>query len=563
VSGLHLAGGVRLGLLLWRTQLAMFVNQTLKSRKPGRLTAVAFGVLILVLLWAWEAFVTALALRASHRFSFQLDPAHLFSLAFFTYTGILVFSSLVFSLNALLLNPDLDLLLSSPRPVEAVLAGRMVVQFLRLLLLSLLFTLPGLVVWSVGTGNPMILIGFSALFLLYPVFPVVIISLATLFLVRFIPVGRGKEIVTVLSLALALGINLLNFLFNPALRDPGLRARRPGAPSLPDVPLATSPWLPPGWAGRFAGAIVTGHWVSAAEWGVLLLAFSVSLFALGARLSGRLYLAGWIAAVPPRRRRTVAPAVTRLNRAIPLLHPVVSAIVLKDWRIRTRDLAQLARFAMPVIFLFVLFGFRSSRLLASVQSLGAGPVAAMLALLPSWILLLSLSSALGLTAVSLEGQSIWIYAASPNSILRMLQAKCWSTALPTVAAVTIAAALTEAIVHPGWLWAVTATGLAVVQATAVTSLMVGIGAIFARFDWTDVRRMLHPVAGLLGMAAFVVVVGASALLMAVAIALAGATRLPLATTWLAALLLSGGGAIAAGALGLLISAVRLERLEVG
>jgi len=116
VSGLHLAGGVRLGLLLWRTQLAMFVNQTLKSRKPGRLTAVAFGVLILVLLWAWEAFVTALALRASHRFSFQLDPAHLFSLAFFTYTGILVFSSLVFSLNALLLNPDLDLLLSSPRP---------------------------------------------------------------------------------------------------------------------------------------------------------------------------------------------------------------------------------------------------------------------------------------------------------------------------------------------------------------------------------------------------------------------------------------------------------------
>lgn len=541
----------------------MFVNQTLRSRKPGRLVAVAFGILILVLLWAWEAFVTVLALRASHRFSFQLDPAHLFSLAFFAYTGILVFSSLVFSLNALLLNPDLDLLLSSPRPVEAVLAGRMVVQFLRLLLLSLLFTLPSLVVWSIGTGNPMILIGFTALFLLYPVFPVVIISLATLFLVRFIPVGRGKEIVTVLSLALALGINLLNFLFNPALRDPGLRARRPGAPSLPDLPLATSPWLPPGWAGRFAGAIVTGQWPSAIEWGGLLLAFSVGLFALGARLSGRLYLAGWIAAVPPRRRRGTTPAGARPGRSIPLLHPVVSAIVLKDWRMRTRDIAQLARFAMPVIFLFVLFGFRSSRLLASVQSLGAGPVGAMLALLPSWILLLSLSSALGLTAVSLEGQSIWIYAASPNSFLRMLQAKCWSTALPTVAAVTIAAAVTEALVHPGWLWAVTATGLAIVQAIAVTTLMVGIGTIFARFDWTDVRRMLHPIAGLLGMVGFMVVVGASALLMAVAIALASATRLPLATTWLAALLLSGGGAVAAGALGLLISAVRLERLEVG
>jgi len=82
------------------------------------------------------------------------------------------------------LNPDLDLLLSSPRPVESVLAGRMVVQFLRLLLLSLLFTLPALVVLSVAAGNPLILVGFAALYVVYPVFPVVIISLATLFLVR-------------------------------------------------------------------------------------------------------------------------------------------------------------------------------------------------------------------------------------------------------------------------------------------------------------------------------------------------------------------------------------------
>ena len=56
-------------------------------------------------------------------------------------------------------------------------------------------------------------------------------------------------------------------------------------------------------------------------------------------------------------------------------------------------------------------------------------------------------------------------------------------------------------------------------------------------------------AGLLGMVGFFVVVGASALLMAIAVGLASATHLPLPTTWLAAILLSCGGAIAAAARG--------------
>ena len=559
----RLADGIGLGLMLWRTQLKMFINQTVRSRKPGRLLAVIAGAVVLLVLWAWEGIVTALALAASHRVSFNIDLPRLFSFGFFAYTGVLIFSSLVFSLNALLLNPDLDLLLSSPRPVESVLAGRMVVQFLRLLLLSLLFTLPALVVLSVAAGNPLILVGFAALYVVYPVFPVVIISLATLFLVRFIPAGRGKEIVTVLSLALALGINLVNFLFNPALRDSALRPRRGAAASLPDLPLASSPWLPSGWAGRGAAGILSGHWLLALEWSLILIAASSVVFAVGAHLSGRLYLAGWINAVPPRRRHAAVIRSHGSVRAIPLLDRVVSSIVIKDWRMRTRDLAQLARFAMPVIFLFVLFGFRSSRLLSSVQSLGNGPVAAMLGLLPSWILLLSLSSALGLTAVSLEGKNIWIYAASPNSVLRLLQAKCWSAALPTVAAVTLVAVMTEAVIRPGWLWAATATALAVVQAAAVTALMVAIGAVFARFDWTDVRRMLHPVAGLLGIIGFFTVIGTSALLMAVALALATAAHLPLATTWLASLTFSAGGAIAAAALALLLSASRLQRLELG
>src|SRR6202011_5845990 len=158
----------------------------------------------------------------------------------------------------------------------------------------LLFTGPALLALAVANSNPLIPLVFAALYLLYPVFVVVIISVLSLLLVRFIPVGRGREILTLFGVAIAIGINLLNFLINPALRDSGF-SRRPGVPaSLPDVPVASAPWLPAGWAGRSAAAALSGDWLTAAGWALVLLAGSAGVFSIGTRLSGRLYFAGWI-----------------------------------------------------------------------------------------------------------------------------------------------------------------------------------------------------------------------------------------------------------------------------
>src|SRR5256884_5124125 len=219
--------------------------------------------------------------------------------------------------------------MSSHLPYEILLAGRMVVQVLRLLLLSQVFTLPSLLVLAFANHNLLIPLLFATLYLLYPVSVVVIISLLSLLLVRFIPVGRGREVVTLFGVILALGINLLNFLFNPALRDSGF-ARRPGVPaSLPDVPVASATWLPSGWAGRSAAAILRGDIAVAVEWALLLLAVSAAGFAAGTILSGRVYLFGRIQAVPPRRRRLPGLRAPRLTGALPLLSPVLVSIVIK------------------------------------------------------------------------------------------------------------------------------------------------------------------------------------------------------------------------------------------
>src|SRR5260370_40957848 len=137
----RVVAGIDVGLLLWRAQLQMFLNQTLRSRKAGRIAGTILSAAIIAVAWSWEAVISWLGVQASQRAPIQVDTVHLLSLAFLGWTGVLGFSSLVFRLNPLLLNPDLDLLLVAPRPVESVLAGRQVGQRLRLILLSLVFSL--------------------------------------------------------------------------------------------------------------------------------------------------------------------------------------------------------------------------------------------------------------------------------------------------------------------------------------------------------------------------------------------------------------------------------------
>jgi uncharacterized membrane protein YadS len=67
----------------------------------------------------------------------------------------------------------------------------------------------------------------------------------------------------------------------------------------------------------------------------------------------------------------------------------------------------------------------------------------------------------------------------------------------------------------------------------------------------------------IGMGLFSIISAVSALLLVISIALAAVTRFPLFTTWLAALTISVGGAVAVAALSILFGNQRLRGLEVG
>ena len=87
-----LVDALTVGWLLWRAQLQMFLNQTVRSRKAGRIVSSIVGAAVILLAWSWEGFVTVLLLRVANRFGASVNLVSLLSLAFFAYTGVLVFS---------------------------------------------------------------------------------------------------------------------------------------------------------------------------------------------------------------------------------------------------------------------------------------------------------------------------------------------------------------------------------------------------------------------------------------------------------------------------------------
>jgi len=555
---------VRFAAILSAAQVRMFVNQTFRSREVARLILLFLGGLFVLFLWVQELAGVFLAAEATHRFPSRF--AHLASqevmqvigAALVAYAVLLLFSSALFSLNALLLNPDLDLLLVAPWRADTVLAARVLNQVVRMVLLSLLFVGPLLLGLGIVLREPLVPLGLLAILAIYPVMFVIAASLLVLLIVRFIPPSRAREAMAAVGLVFAGVINLGNFLFNPAFssRPRGLR------PGIPDLPLASSPWLPFGWASRSATGILLGDPMAALGWGALLVAATLVVLALGTRVSGLLYLSGWAQGAWGTPRRAAAVRTAASLPADGRQRSPVVALVLKDWRIRRRDLAQLTSLLMPLGFFALVLAFNSTRLLTSIEPLGPGPLRALIGIAPIMLILFSLTTALGLSAVSLEGKGIWIYIVSPNNMRGLLQAKCWAATLPTVVVSLLLGIGLEALIRPGWPWAASALALLLVLAAALACVMVGLGGIVGRFDWTDARRMVNPVGGLLALLVQFGLIFAVAGLVLVPLLLASVLHQSIALLYGAGLLAASLAAVVTALVSLVLAEQRLRRLEV-
>jgi hypothetical protein len=506
-----IAGGLDLALILLRVQLRSLYNSGWRKAPTGRrirslvFLGLAAGVLLFAV-WLPEILLAEIAPRALLDLGAK-ELGSWLAVGFLGYTVVLLYGGLTFTLSSMLLSRDLDLLMVTSRPVSAVLSARVWSRSASLLVIGALAAGPLLVLVPLRLNQPAAIPVTLLVLAAYPVLPIVLVSVAVLAVIRFIPAHRAREIIAILGLAIAFGTQIANVMLNPAYA-PGEHGRVGGRgffAGLAQSPLASAGWLPWTWPAHAMALAVGGDPVTALAEALLLAATALLAVLAGTRLMSALYLSGWAQGTTGGHRHR-APSRPRTGLATGWfgIDPVVMTVVIKDWRIRRRDIVMLVRTLLPMVFIVLLLYRNSVGSARLWGALGNGALPALLSLAPVLAVLFGPVLSIALTAMSLEGQAVWIYAVSPNSLRRLVVAKALSVAAPAALLAASTAIVFEVLGHVASPWSIGAVLLAGVLGASWATIAACVGAMLPRFDWTDARHMASGGAGLL---AFLVLVG--------------------------------------------------------
>lgn len=420
------------------------------------------------------------------------------SIVLFGTLVLLVLTSFTTVLSSLYLSGDIDMLLAAPVPMRAV----FVVKFFGGLLTpyTLLAFLLGPFLLGFGHG-----LGFGAAYfataigalLLLPLLPTGLGALLTMAVVRVIPARRAREIVGVIGGM----VGISWYILSQFTRD--LAPRLANVQTLDYLRRFDNPLTPSAWAGRALIAAGQGRWGALLLYGGLFSLLSIGIFAACLLLAERLYYAGWSNMATQggrvRRRANQEPGTDQRFPArgsrfavLGALLPAESrAVLYKDLKVFPRDLRNLQQLIFPL----VLAAIWSIQLIRS----GAGPVdptvsfwlrsfQALASAGISFYICLTLSGALGGAGVSREGRGYWLLKVAPISAWRLLLGKLALAYLPYPTAGVLFIVALSLLQRSSPAEFVRSLVLVLVVGLGVTSITLGLGAAFPKFNWENPRQ---------------------------------------------------------------------------
>lgn len=416
---------------------------------------------------------------------------------------VLFASTVITALATQYLSEDLSLLVSSPVPLPALYASRLVMTGVQSSWMVLLFSLPIYAAFAVTAPAPWKFLLAVALTLI----PLVVIAAAvgtmlTSVLMAVFPARRVREMLILLG---ALFVVLLVFLIRVQQPEKLLNPR-----SIYDVTeffaafrTPSSPMLPSAWAtsvliaGRRAEPLLTMPLA-------LLWSTAAATSVLGCWLARGIYLRGYTRAQESRPARLSSlPAVDAVLETIARpFQPQFRSLLLKDLRTFVRDTTQwsqlLLLLALVVVYLYNFSVLPSNFTFATffLQNLFS-----FLNLGLAGFVLSAVAVRFVFTSISAEGRAFWIVRSSPLTTSQFLWSKFW-TALPPL--LVLSQVLTLASNHflgaTAFMTVLSAVTILFVT-FGIVGLGVGLGAAFPRFKFENVTQIAGSSGGLLYMIA--------------------------------------------------------------
>lgn len=442
----------------------------------------------------------------------DLLALRLLSMVFLTFFSILVFSNIVTSLSTFYLSGELEILHSAPVRIENIFRAKYIETIVDSSWMTLIYGLPVFIAYgTVFKASFLYYLGFILTIIPFLFIPAALGIVATMLLVNAFPARRAKDIIVLLGLSFFVVLYILFRVLQPEkLVDPD------AFPTLVQYLTAmrtpVSPLLPSSWASEVLAPLLRKSDGEAIFYLLMLWSTGLAGIVIGEWACIRIYYSGWSRSQEGRKA-----AISR-SRTADLFFSAVSApfrgkmraLVLKDIKLFFRDTSQWSQLFLIFALMFVyIYSFKLLPLeRAQMPSFYLQNLISFLNLGMVGFVTSAIAVRFVFPAVSLEGSAFWILRSAPLSLGDLLRAKFWSSLLPLLVVAEILIVLSNRLlkVTPFMM------GLGIVtvfmMTLGITSLGIGLGAVFPRFKHDNVAQIPTGFGGIVYMLVTMIFIGA-------------------------------------------------------
>lgn len=467
-----------------------------RVRKPTtKAFSVIGGLAIFLMFAALSAGVGTLAGVILRRFpELGLEPA-IPGVILTAATLFLLVGSFGTALGSLFLSSDLELLMTAPVDRKAVFVSKILDGMVWNYVLISALAVPALLTYGIGLHyGPLYYVLVLVTLVGTPLLPAGLGALLVLFVARFAPARRVREVLGLMGALFGIGCGLLGqtsrFWFGAFANTGG--ATKPEE-LLRSVREAVALPFPPFMAGRGLQAAGRGNIVGAVGNLSVFLLLTFGFFLVCVYLADYMYATGWVRMQSSGSSKRSKQRAERAERESGWLGRVSAdvAIAVKDWKVIPRDLRNFAQMLAPLIFWPIFYinitaGGGGRDVHNPVPGLFLGGVSVAAGVLGSTVMLIG---NIAFSSISREGKAWWLLKIAPLSTFELIRGKFLAAAIPFALISTALMAIASIWRRLDPVWSL--YGWAGIEMLGLAMLAVGVALSipWARLDWDDPRKM--------------------------------------------------------------------------
>jgi ABC-2 type transport system permease protein len=409
--------------------------------------------------------------------------AKLPAFAFFGAFWLLMLSGVTVGIQVFYLNPELQLLLSTPVPRMSVFAGKFIQATLANCSLFVVVGAPILFSYCYARGTltvPFLAILFVTM-LAFAALPTAAGVIASFLLMRILPPNRTREMLGALGIALFAVAYFGMSVSVRTISDPNALKRGTLAMSeMVSRPVFQSgPWA---WAGDSLSGSHAGGELALPI--LLLWGLAALGTLLAALLAQGLHMRGWVnAQEASAEASTKKKSSTHWERRFITLPAPIRGVVMKDLCSLRRDMRQLSLFFIPIAVAAVF-------LVHVQQTPGVSHLPPALVALGLYPILAMISLRLAMSGFIAETRAMWLVLSAPNDARVLVIGKfvyAYMLSLPIALITTVLYALMRGLHGIDWLLCFS---IAVIAVAGFCGIGVGASVLFSDFSGEGTRAAL-------------------------------------------------------------------------